>query len=87
MMKALEYFYRIKQHPIDKTKGCGIIPYVYNQAYKYYYNLWLAQEQNKTKDFNDYIPKDIVVKITSPERKPERRRLFTFLEEDDVNAE
>lgn len=85
MVKALEYFYRIKQHPIDRTKGIGIIPYVYKQAYDYYYNLWLAQEQNKTKNLNDYIPKDIVVVINSPQRQIEKRKLFTFLDEEELN--
>ena len=89
MMKALDYFYRVKQHPIDKNKGVGIIPYTYKQAYDYYYALWQAEEQNKQKNLNDYIPKDIVVVIPSPQRDIQKRKLFTFLDEEkeDNNAQ
>ena len=87
MMKALEYFYKVKQHPIDKTKGVGIIPYVYKQAYDYYYSLWMASEQNKTKNLDDYIPKDIVVTISAPQRQVEKRQMFTFLDEEELNGE
>lgn len=83
MLKALKYWYEVKKHPVDKTKGMGIIPYIYKQAYEYYYSLWLAEEQNKTKDLNDYIPKDIVVVIPSPQRQIEKRKMFTFLDEEE----
>lgn len=83
MTKALEYFYKVKQHPIDKTKGVGIIPYVYKQAYDYYYSLWLAEQENKKKNLDEYIPKDIVVVIPSPQRQIEKRKLFTFLDEEE----
>lgn len=89
MTKALEYFHKIKGNPIDPTKEPtpGIIPYVYNQAYNYYYNLWLAAEANKSKNLNDYIPKDIVVIIKSPQKQEYKRKLFTFLDEEDADAE
>ena len=88
MMKALNYFYKIKQHPLDRTRGVGIIPYVYKQAYDYYYALWVAQEQNKRKNLNDYVPKEQVIVIPSPQRKIEKRKLFTFLDEEaEQNAE
>ncbi len=87
MLKALKYWYEVKKHPVDKTKGLGIIPYVYKQAYDYYYSLWLAEEQNKTKNLDDYIPQDIVVVIPSPQREIEKRKRFTFLDsEEDDNA-
>lgn len=88
MMKALEYFHKVKQNPIDYDRATpGIIPYVYKDAYNYYYNLWLAQEQNKSKNINDYIPKDIEIVIQPPQKKPQRRKLFSFLKEDKINAE
>lgn len=82
MMKALEYFYKVKHNPVDRSKGIGIIPYVYKQAYEYYYALWIASEQNKQKDLTQFIPKDYEVVIRAPERKPEQRKLFTFLDEE-----
>lgn len=87
MMKSLEYFYRVKKNPIDKTKGIGIIPYVYKQAKDYYYSLFLAQQANQDKDISQYIPKDIEVHITPPQREIKRRELFTFLDEDINDAE
>ena len=88
MMKALKYWYDVKKHPLDTTKGVGIIPYIYKEAKDYYYALYLAQLQNdKITDFTEYIPKDIEVKILSPQRKAEKRNLFSFLDEDNINGE
>ena len=83
MLKALKYWYEIKHNPVDLSRGVGIIPYVYKDAREYYYNLWLADQENQKKDLNSYIPKDIVVVIPSPERKIEKRKLFTFLDEEE----
>ena len=83
MLKALKYWYEVKKHPVNKNYGLGIIPRIYKQAYDYYYALWLAQEQNKQKNLDDYIPKDIVVVIKSPQRQVEKRKLFTFLDEEE----
>ena len=68
MLKALKYWYDVKHNPVDKTRGVGIIPYVYKQAYDYYYALFIADQANKEKDLNNYIPKDIIVRIKPPER-------------------
>lgn len=87
MMKSLEYFYRVKGNPIDKNKGIGIIPYVYKQARDYYYNLYLAQQANKDKNIDDYIPKDIEVHISVPQRDIRQRKLFTFLDEELNNGQ
>lgn len=84
MLKALKYWYEVKKNPVNKNYGLGIIPHIYKQAYDYYYALWLAQEQNKTKDLNDYIPKDIIIEIKSPQRQIEKRKLFTFLDEEEI---
>ena len=82
MLKALKYWYEIKKHPVDRTRGIGIIPYVYKQAYDYYYALFIADQANKEKDLNDYIPKDVIVTIKPPQRQIEKRPLFTFLDEE-----
>ena len=85
MLKALKYWYEVKRNPIDKDRGLGIIPYVYKQAYDYYYGIWLAAEQNKTKNMSEYIPKDIVIHVKPPERDIKKRKLFSFLDEEDEN--
>ena len=49
-MKSLVYFYQVKGNPISKANGAlGIVPYVYQDAYNYYYSLFMAQQANKDK--------------------------------------
>ena len=85
MQKTLKYWYEIKKHPLDTKRGIGIIPLYYKEALQYYYSLYLAQLQNsQIEDFNQYIPKDIEIKITSPKKEVRKRQLFTFLEEDNI---
>lgn len=87
MLKALKYWYEVKKNPLDTNRGIGIIPYIYNQAKEYYYALYLANLQNEQiQDYKEYIPKDIEIKIKSPEKKVTKRRLFTFLEEDNIDG-
>lgn len=81
--KALIYHFEVKKGSIDKANnGIGIVPYVYQEAYRYYYTLWEAQQKNENKDVKDYIPmvKEIVIPI--PQRKLRKRKLFTFLDEE-----
>lgn len=85
MLKALKYWYEVKQHPVDLDRGVGIIPYIYKNAYDYYYALFLADEENKQKDLSQYVPKDIVVTIRPPQREAPKRKLFTFLDEEDIS--
>lgn len=83
MLKALKYWYEVKQHPVDQDKGVGIIPYIYAQAKEYYYALWLAEQQNaKIQDYKAFIPKDEVITIAPPTRQVMKRNLFTFLDEE-----
>ena len=45
MLKALVYFYEVKGNNKAKANGgIGIIPYIYKDAYNYYYNLWMAKQ-------------------------------------------
>ena len=82
--KALIYHYEIKGG--DKSKangGIGIVPYVYQNAYEYHYNLWLAQQKNKDVEVTLYAPKVKEIVIPRPQRKIKKRQLFTFLDEDE----
>ena len=88
MMKALKYWYEIRGHPIDIKRGVGIIPLIYREAKDYYYALYVSQLQNQQiKDYDEYIPKDIEIKILPPKKKVEKRKLFTFLDEDEINGQ
>lgn len=81
--KALIYFYEVKGNSIEKANGgIGIVPFIYKDAFNYYYALWQAQQQNKDKVIVDYQPKVIEVVIPRPQRKVKQRKLFTFLDEE-----
>lgn len=83
MHKALIYHFEVKGGSIEKANGgIGIIPYVYNQAYRYYFSLWEAQQKNKDVIVNEYIPKVKEITIPIPQRKIKKRKLFAFLDEE-----
>lgn len=80
--KALYYFYEIKGNSIDKANGgIGIIPYIYNEAYNYFFTIWKAQEVNNNKNIEKYVPSAKEIVIKNPERKIKKRKLFSFLDE------
>lgn len=83
--RTLEYFYEIKKNSLDKANGgIGIVPWVYEEAKRYYYNQWLLSQKNAEKDIETYKPKikDIVIK--PPKRQPKKRKIFTFLDEEEA---
>ena len=83
--KALIYHYEIKQGDISKANGgIGIVEYVYQDAFNYYYALWQAEQIHKDKDINNYIPKIKEIKIPPPECKIKKRKLFSFLDEEET---
>ena len=48
MTKCLNWFYNINHGLLEEGHGgIGIIPYIWNDVYKYYYDLYKAQEKNK----------------------------------------
>lgn len=70
IQKSLEYFYEVKGNSIEKANnGIGIVPYVYETAKEYYYNIFMAHLQNKDKDVEEFVKKGRVIKIPPPERK------------------
>jgi hypothetical protein len=84
ILKALVYFYEVKGNPIEKANGgIGIVPYIYKDAYNYYYSLWLAQQKNEDKEIEKYIPKVIEVHIADPQRNIKKRNLFSFLDKEE----
>ena len=82
--KALVYFYEVKGNSIEKANnGIGIVPYIYKDAYNYYYSIWEANQKNKDKTAADLQIQQQVVHIKSPERPQKRkRRLFSFLDKE-----
>ena len=82
ILKSLVYFYEVKQNPVEKSNdGIGIVPWVYKQAFNYYYAIWLAQQKNTDKTVENYIPKEAEIIIPRPKPKPYRKHLFSFLDD------
>lgn len=82
--KALTYFFEVKKNPVEKeSPTLGIVPYCYKEAFTYYYSIWEAKQKNKGKSFEDYVPKEIVINISPPERKNRKQKVFSFLDEEE----
>lgn len=81
ILKSLVYFYGIKGNSIEKANGAlGIVPFIYQDAYNYYYDLFLAQSRNEQKDISEIGNKTKEITIAPPER-PIKKRFFKFLDE------
>ena len=68
MLKTLKWYYEKEGHSIEKSNGSiGIIPYIYQQAKRYYYMLYQAQLVNQQKNIPTFIlPRERVINIKSP---------------------
>lgn len=85
ILRTLKYFYEVKQNDISKSNnGIGIVPWVYQEAYQYYYNQWLLSQKNTDKQLEEYMPKVIEVTIKNPQREPKKKKVFTFLDQEVV---
>lgn len=88
--KALVYYYEVKGNRFDEGKaqgGIGIVPFVYQNAYNYYYAIWEAQQKqdniSDAKSVEQFIPKVVEIKIPVPQRQVKKRKLFSFLDEEE----
>lgn len=82
ILKSLVYFFEVKGNSIEKANGgIGIVPYVYQKAYEYYYELHIAKEKNKGKDLSNLISNTRTVMIPSPKRRPRIKKLFSMEDE------
>lgn len=81
MLKSLQWFYEVKHNSKESANGrIGIIPYIYEDAKKYYYNLYLAQQRNKEVQNYRLEVKEIV--IASPRMYITPPKLFDLGEEE-----
>ena len=86
--KSLVYFFEVKGNPIERANGgIGIVPYVYKDAYNYYYSIWEANQKNEHKLVEEYVPQEKVITIPVPQRKIKKRKLFSFLDEEGTHGE
>ncbi len=93
ILKTLKYVFEVKKNPIEKANGgIGIVAFCYPQAREYWYNLWVARERNKqlVEQIKSSEAKMEIkeIHIRSPERQPmkHRRKLFTFLNEEEEES-
>ena len=84
IMATLKYAFETKHNDIEKANGgIGIVPYLYQEAWKYNYELWKANNKNEQILSKDKKQARVVeVTIPNPERKPMKKRKFKFLEEE-----
>lgn len=81
MKKALEYFYEVNHNSPDESNGgVGIIAFVYDQAYDYYYKIWLAQQATENKTLITRV-KEFIIK--PPQQKGTKNKLLDWTEEED----
>ena len=81
MLKSLKWFYEVKGNSKEGSNGrIGIIPYIYEEAKKYYYNLYLAQQRNKDVQGYRLEVKEIV--IASPRMYVAPPKLFDLGDDD-----
>lgn len=92
--KALVYYYEIKGNKFDLAKtggGIGIVGYCYQAAYNYYRAIWEAQQSQQMAieqtGIEKYVPKVVEVKIPVPICEPQKPKLFSFLDEEELHGE
>lgn len=80
ILKSLQWYYEIQKNPKQKFKdgSLGIVPYVYNQAFNYFYKVYLAAQNNNNKTYSKKIRE---IKIKPPRKK--ERKPFLFFENED----
>ncbi len=67
IQKSLTYFYEVQHGSKDKANGAiGIVPYVYQDAFNYYYSIYVANSQNANKSVSETTKEYII--------KPPRKR-------------
>lgn len=83
--KTLVYYYDIKKNSVDKANGAiGIVPYVYEEAKRYYYYLYLTNKKNEEKE----IKNESITIVSNPiPKKKDMGRLFSFLDKEEDNGE
>lgn len=82
ILATLKYAFEVKHNSIEKANGgIGIVGYLYQEAYRYNYNLWLSQQKNENKIIEEYKPREVKIIIPPPERKPMIKQKFNFFDE------
>ena len=82
MLKTLYWWYEIKGNTTElSNEGIGIVPFVYDDACKYYYTLYMAKMVND--NVAEYKPKVEEVEIASPRIYTNPTKLFKIDDNED----
>ena len=76
MHKTLIYFFEIKRNKVDKARGIGLIPFVYKEAFDYYFKLHTIEERAKNISTEQLKHKVKVVRIPPPSVKRKSGRVI-----------
>ena len=57
ILATLKYAFEVKHNSIEKANGgIGIVGFLYQEAWRYNYNLWLSHQKNENKNIDEYKP-------------------------------
>lgn len=88
ILSTLKYAFEVKHNSIEKANGgIGIVGFLYAEAFRYNYDLWLSNQKNENKNIEEYRPKEVKIIIPEPERRPIARKKFSFLDEEEDTDE
>ena len=81
IQRALQYFYEVKKNPLPAdTMTIGIVEWIYQDAYNYYYSLFLAQQAIQDKTLITKV-KEIIIK--PPKMRGTKQQFFDLGEWED----
>ena len=81
ILKSLVYFYDVKHNSKEKANNAiGIVPFCYQDAYNYYYSLFLAQQATQDKTLITKV-KEIIIK--PPKMRGTKQQFFDLGEWED----
>lgn len=80
ILKTLIWWFDIQKNSIEAAhNSLGIVPYVYKDAYQYYYNLYLSQNINKDKNFDKIKnPKVVIIEAAAPTKTYKKTKMFNL---------
>ena len=77
ILGTLKYWYEVKGNSIDKANnGLGIVPYIYDDARKYYETIFYASQINNNVD--NFINEKRQIIISSPVVSTHINKIFDF---------
>lgn len=86
ILKSLIYWHDVKGNDTSKSnEGIGIVEYIYDDAKKYFYEIWKINQLNKELEKNEVITKTNTVIIKTPIAIGKKRHSIHFLEEEDID--